>query len=336
MICLRLLLLLPFSIALANETELFEPVSEPDKTWEHYTNTFFPEVKKGSGVLHWVTIPSLKKTVDCLSIVQDRSDGGDQYYIYSRKLSRDGEIALENKRLEITIMLSSSLRNLSSAALNFTGDSPLPPRGLDGTSTLLFVDSYRKPLGTTNSPDKKSVPARVIRFFEALWEDLEDGAIDEEAWIDRSRALKDNFPKLPWSPTYSEFLGADLLRDELEVMKEWQLTHRVRHLDFNGYKDSESIRFREELAGTLAEVAPSEWKGLMNSSGNMHNPKVTPIRPFLDEATRKTKSVELINEILAEYQLKVSGLSVEKLSFATKTGGGLPSAMMHFKVAPIE
>ena len=332
----RLLLLLfplTFSLALGEEKELFEPLPNPEKTWDHYTTTFFPKVKKGAGVLHFVTYPSLKKTINCLSIVREQTEEGNRYYLFARKLSRDDGDEQESQRLEISVNLSSSLQNFSSAALRFTAAAPAKPKGLDGTSTLLFVDSYRRPVGRTNSPDRKSVPAQVLRFFESLREDVQDGMIDEKAWIDHARTIKKGLPSLPWYPTYSESKGAESLRKELEVMSEWGVTHQIRYLDLNGFKDLESIRFRRELVESLAKIAPKEWKELMKSSGNMHNPKVHPIHAFMDEATVRTPSAQQIDQVLAEYGLKVSGISFEKLSFATKTNAGLPSAMMHFEVA---
>ncbi|MEM7603232.1 MAG: hypothetical protein AAF357_17705, partial [Verrucomicrobiota bacterium] len=231
---------------------------------------------------------------------------------------------------------SRAIESFATAGLRFTAKVTDNLENQEAPSTFVFVDSYRRPVGSATSPDPDSVPGQVVRFCAELWDDVGDEVIDEESWVIRSREMKDQLPELPWNPTYSESLGLSLLREELRVLVDWDLVHQVRYINMNGFEDSESRQFREELAQSLARVAPVEWRALMQSSGNMHNPKVTPIWASLHEATCQTDSVSRVNQILEPHDLQIVGLSAEKLSFATKTGGGIPTAMMLFKVEPHE
>lgn len=328
--------LLPLSLACANEKELFELLPDPEQTWEHYTEHYFPKIENRTKVLHLVTTRSTRGEVHCLSLLRENAEDGWINTLHFRTLSADGSEEIENLQVEISTPLTSSLKNFSYSVLKFTQAEPRASAVQGETTTFYFLDGYQRPLGRTTDPAEKSVPAQAISLFAALEEDAADGVLDDEAWEDRVWQAKKDLPQLPWVPTYSEFRGPDIIKKDLEIMKNWKLTHQVERLSMDGYKDSESINFRQELAEALAEVAPKEWKELMRSSGNMHNPKVLPIHAHLDEATRQTRSAGLVNQVLDPYGLEVTGLSAEKLSFATKTGGGLPDAMMYLEVGPKE
>ncbi|RBP37761.1 hypothetical protein DES53_113144 [Roseimicrobium gellanilyticum] len=78
--------------------------------------------------------------------------------------------------------------------------------------------------------------------------------------------------------------------------------------------------FQKEVFQQLEAIAPKDLKEALESAGNMHNPKMTALRPSFEKAVLTTPTVLRFKEDLARHQLEIAGASCEKFSFAT-TGG---------------
>lgn len=71
-----------------------------------------------------------------------------------------------------------------------------------------------------------------------------------------------------------------------------------------------SSNLHKELAAQFKKDHPKLWKAALSSSGNMHNPKVLPLRAKFPETLRKTPTLKKI-----EARLNQTGYSLGKISF---------------------
>ena len=78
--------------------------------------------------------------------------------------------------------------------------------------------------------------------------------------------------------------------------------------------------FQKELFAWLKREAPRELQAALKSSGNLHNPKLEPLRKPFDRAVMATSAVQRINTVLAPHNLKVAGAAYEKFMLPKEEG----------------
>ncbi|WMS89026.1 hypothetical protein [Pleionea litopenaei] len=67
-----------------------------------------------------------------------------------------------------------------------------------------------------------------------------------------------------------------------------------------------------EVQGYLSEHYPNELKAAYTSAGNMHNPKVKPLRKPFQEALLNCSYIKSIAKVLRDHNYEVVGVSTEK------------------------
>ncbi|MEM7599805.1 MAG: hypothetical protein AAF357_00130, partial [Verrucomicrobiota bacterium] len=97
------ILLVSQGVSFGGEKELFGLPSPADELWERYTDTFFPEISSGSAEFHFVNHLPAKDRVQCLSILNERGDDQNRFYLVARALDESGAIQGEAKRVEISV-----------------------------------------------------------------------------------------------------------------------------------------------------------------------------------------------------------------------------------------
>jgi len=85
----------------------------------------------------------------------------------------------------------------------------------------------------------------------------------------------------------------------------------LKHVWMALYFDSDS-KSQSEVKVYLEKHYPKLLSAALKSSGNLHNPKVTPLREPYEEAILSTSFVASLNEALSHVGYKVSGASSEK------------------------
>jgi hypothetical protein len=86
----------------------------------------------------------------------------------------------------------------------------------------------------------------------------------------------------------------------------------LKHSTFWSYFNNDPI-IQAELLSELKNRYPDVLKAAFNSSGNLHNPKVIPLRDKLSECIMATPTLRKINELFAQHGYRVKNISHEKL-----------------------
>lgn len=73
-----------------------------------------------------------------------------------------------------------------------------------------------------------------------------------------------------------------------------------------------SDNLQNEILNYLEVNYSNKLKTAYSSSGNMHNPKIIPLREPFEEAFTSSSFYQSLNNILAEYGYTISGISMEK------------------------
>lgn len=76
---------------------------------------------------------------------------------------------------------------------------------------------------------------------------------------------------------------------------------------------------QREIMDYLQKHYPKELSRAMESAGNMHNPKMIPLRKPFEEALMATTFVSDVKADLAKIGYDVSGVNTEKFTFNTQT-----------------
>jgi len=89
---------------------------------------------------------------------------------------------------------------------------------------------------------------------------------------------------------------------------------KIDQLDFiRPHQFTESPDFQKELIAAFEELAPKEWAAAAKSAGNMHNPKISPLRKHLSKAFMYTSLAKEITRDLEPFGLVITEFGQEKL-----------------------
>lgn len=112
--------------------------------------------------------------------------------------------------------------------------------------------------------------------------------------------------------------GFDSLTDAVLQFPNQAPQARLTHIWIGLTADHDALA-QKEIVGYLQQHYPKELKAAMESAGNMHNPKVIPLRKPFEEALLSTTFVKNLQADLAKIGYEVSGVSTEKFSFIKQT-----------------
>jgi len=104
--------------------------------------------------------------------------------------------------------------------------------------------------------------------------------------------------------------------------------------DFCPHPFTESPDFQKEFIAAFEELAPKEWTAAEKSAGNMHNPKIAPLRKLLFKAFMVTSLAKEITRDLKPFGLVITEFGVEKLRYEQENGKRMVRGMFHISVAP--
>lgn len=76
----------------------------------------------------------------------------------------------------------------------------------------------------------------------------------------------------------------------------------------------------DEVALQFQKDYPALWRTATGSSGNMHNPKILPLRGKFTEVLLRTPSLRNLDKLARESGYKISGASHEKFHFMKRKG----------------
>lgn len=120
-----------------------------------------------------------------------------------------------------------------------------------------------------------------------------------------------------------------------DALAEVKLAGKIDKLDFiRPHPFTEADEFQKELIAAFKELAPDEWAAAEKSSGNMHNPKISPLWKHLSEAFMRTSLAEEISKDLDPYGLIISDFGHEKLSYQEMNGKRMIRGIFHISIAP--
>ena len=89
---------------------------------------------------------------------------------------------------------------------------------------------------------------------------------------------------------------------------------RLTHIWIGLTVDHDALA-QKEIMDFLQQHYPKELKAATESAGNMHNPKLIPLRKPFEEALLSTTFVKTLQSDLAKIGYEVSGVSTEKFIF---------------------
>ena len=80
--------------------------------------------------------------------------------------------------------------------------------------------------------------------------------------------------------------------------------------------------FSDEVINSLCVICPKEWQEASASSGNMHNPKMLPLRPYFNKAVFFTPTVQRFEAFVKERIDKEAYIEIyhEKLGYVKNSG----------------
>lgn len=105
----------------------------------------------------------------------------------------------------------------------------------------------------------------------------------------------------------------------------------LRHIAPGSYFHSDAGA-REEIRAWLEKHHPDALAAALKSSGNLHNPKLTPLQKPYEEAILATSFVARANKALAKIGCKISRVESEK--FFIDQRNGTPVAFVWLMVEP--
>lgn len=110
----------------------------------------------------------------------------------------------------------------------------------------------------------------------------------------------------------------------------------IRHLDtmvahgLAGDRD-----FRRELAEGLRRAAPRELAAALDSAGNMHNPRVVPLRTHVEQAILETPTLQALASVLSAHGLGFSHAAIEKFTVSGSAEEPVFSFMLFVGIQPV-
>ena len=112
--------------------------------------------------------------------------------------------------------------------------------------------------------------------------------------------------------------GFDSLTDAVLQFPKQAPQARLTHIWIGLTVDHDALA-QKEIMSYLQQHYPKELKAATESAGNMHNPKVIPLRKPFEEALLSTTFVKNLQVDLAKIGYEVSGVSTEKFTFVKQT-----------------
>ena len=82
-----------------------------------------------------------------------------------------------------------------------------------------------------------------------------------------------------------------------------------------------NTNLHKELAAQFEKDHPKLWKDALGSSGNLHNPKVIPLRAKFPETLRKTPTLIKIEKELNQRGYTLGKVTFEKFGFIKEDSG---------------
>ena len=146
--------------------------------------------------------------------------------------------------------------------------------------------------------------------------------------------VKESHYQRPERVTLTYNRGSSDLETLADALKAIKMQGKIEKLDFiRPHPFTESDDFQDELIGAFKELAPEEWTRAEKSAGNMHNPKMTPLRKHLTEAFLRTSLAKRISRDLEPYGLVIAEFGQEKLSYQEKNGKRRIRGIFHISIA---
>jgi hypothetical protein len=125
--------------------------------------------------------------------------------------------------------------------------------------------------------------------------------------------------------------GYETLTDTLTAIK---AEGKIEQLHgFRPHPFTESPDFQKELKAAFEELAPKEWAAAEKSAGNIHNPKISPLRKHLFKAFMHTSLAKEMTRDLKPFGLIITDFGVEKLRYEQENGKRMVRGMFHISVS---
>ncbi|MEZ5300495.1 MAG: hypothetical protein R3F11_07520 [Verrucomicrobiales bacterium] len=143
----------------------------------------------------------------------------------------------------------------------------------------------------------------------------------------------ENGASIAYRPAASDDPGLDLEGLE-KALAGRDAAIPIKHISLiGGFEAIPAIQ--AELKAQFEADYPDLLAAALKSSGNMHNPKVLPLRAKFPECFLKTPSVKKINKVLAAHGCAITGISFEKF-YIDKADPKAPAfhAFLWLKVGP--
>jgi len=115
-------------------------------------------------------------------------------------------------------------------------------------------------------------------------------------------ALKDHSNKY-----YIIYSGKGVNELGVEISKE---ERKLTSISFRNISVIDSNEMQKEIASYLLTNYSEIYTEVLNSSGNLYNPKLQAIKEPLKEAIRKTSYIESVNKILRKNGYEISSVSI--------------------------
>lgn len=95
-----------------------------------------------------------------------------------------------------------------------------------------------------------------------------------------------------------------------------------------------SDAFQAELAAALRRSAPREFAQALESAGNMHNPRMVPLRAHVEREILRTPTMQALAPVLASHGLGLGRAGVEKLVLQGPPDAPRLSFMLFITIEP--
>lgn len=126
--------------------------------------------------------------------------------------------------------------------------------------------------------------------------------------------------------------SADALRTAL---LEYAARADIRRLDaMVAHRLVDDRAFQRELATALHRSAPRELAGALESSGNMHNPRVVPLRAHVERSVLETPTLQALEAVLSTHGLGFARAGIEKFVVTGPPDEPLFSFMLFLRIHP--
>ncbi len=127
--------------------------------------------------------------------------------------------------------------------------------------------------------------------------------------------------------------SADALR---AALVEYAARADIRRLDaMVAHRLVDDRAFQRELAAALRRSAPRELTAALESSGNMHNPRVVPLRAHVEQSILETPTLQALEAVLSTHGLGFARAGIEKFVVTGPPEEPLFSFMLFLRIHPV-